>query len=146
MQEEHNLANWRYLQSSNPSSFDCSGSQYTEWMVLQFGIKPLPALIFLVTGFLRYLSIKDTAKCSVRYSWFFKTKVILSSIIAAGCFVYIFFVYIQSSDAKDTSHINACNKDNFSLFFLIQGIAWSFSVFLLIFEYQRLLSEARYSH
>ncbi len=115
-------------------------------MTLQFGLKMLPAIVFFFTGGYRYLNIKHTARSQVRYSNNLKAKVVLSSIIAFASLAYIPIILAQPKDATNTSLINYCNVEAFCLFNLILGMAWCLSVFLIIFEYQRLLTEAKYSH
>jgi len=44
------------------------------------------------------------------------------------------------------SLITLCQVKYYCLLNIIQAVAWGFSAYLIVVEYQRLLSEARYSH
>lgn len=115
-------------------------------MTLEFGVRTLPAVIFFFTGGYRYYNIKHTARSQVRYTNNFIAKVVISSLITIACVAYIPLIMAQPQNAKNSSLVNQCHVEGFCFFNLIQAAAWGFSVFLIIFEYQRLLKEARYSH
>jgi len=61
-------------------------------------------------------------------------------------FLYTIVVYATPADVTLSSWINQCNHQNFALMYLFQTVAWAFSAFLIVFEYDRLLSEAWYAN
>ena len=60
--------------------------------------------------------------------------------------IYVFICWGQKSTAEHSSWINRCNDDYFVIFYAIQGLAWCFSCYLMVYEYQRRLSEEWYAN
>jgi hypothetical protein len=94
----------------------------------------------------RYCKIKDVAKSSVRYRKLFKAKVGINGLMSFIYLAYMIIVYVTPSHVNLTSWINKCDHENYALLFSIQVIAWAFSCFLLVYEYDRLMSEAWYAN
>ena len=54
-------------------------------------------------------------------------------------------VFFTPNQIKISSFLNQCEHDYFAFLYILPGIAWGFSAFLIRYEYNRLLSEAWYS-
>ena len=113
---------------------------------MEFGVKMIPALLFFVLGTKRYCNIKDIGQGRVVYSLHFKFKFCISAIMGAAFFIYLIVCWAQPPSASHSSWINICGDDYFVVFYAIQGIAWFFSCFLMVYEYRRRLSEEWYAN
>ena len=60
--------------------------------------------------------------------------------------LYVFICWGQKPNNKHSSWINRCDDDYFVVFYALQGAAWIFSCFLMVYEYQRRLSEEWYAN
>ena len=115
-------------------------------MVMQYGVSTLPALIFIIAGSYRYYSIRHTATGAVRYSISFKIKVGLSILMGITVLSYIITDFVLPADKTRSSIMNQCNLEWYSLIYVVQAIAWFGGSALIIFEYNRLHSEAWYAN
>ncbi len=61
-------------------------------------------------------------------------------------FLYLFVIWIQKPSARHSSWINACEDDELVVFYAVEGLAWAFSCFLMVYEYRRRLSEEWYAN
>ena len=102
------------------------------YLGMEFGVKTLPGVIFLIAGTIRYCSIKHMAKASVIYSKLFKSKVAISGTMAFACFLYCLVVFITPKDSNYSSYINQCNKQGYAIIYLVQSAAWILGTFLLV--------------
>lgn len=124
----------------------CGKATDSQFLGMEFGVKSMPGVIFLLLGTHRYCSIRHMAKSSVFYSRLFKAKVGISGSMAAITFIYMLTVFFTPSDTVESSWINQCDRQWYAFIFLIQCAAWSFGTFLLTREYQRLIDEAAYAN
>jgi len=95
---------------------------------------------------MRYCGIKDIGQGRVVYSLHFKFKFSISALMGTAYMIYVFICWGQPWTAEHSSWINQCGDDYFVVFYALQGMAWFFSCFLMVFEYQRRLSEEWYAN
>ena len=88
----------------------CGKATTSLFLGMQFGVKSLPGIYFLVFGTYRYCSIRHMAKASVHYSKLFKSKVGISASMAITTFVYMMTVFLTPKDSVASSFINQCDK------------------------------------
>jgi len=124
----------------------CTTKDYLVFRVMEFGVKSVPSILFFIFGTMRYLKIRDIGQGRVVYSLHFKFKVSISAAMGIAYLIYMFVCWAQPWTASHSSWINRCNDDYFVLFYGIQGLAWLCSCFLMVFEYNRRLSEEWYAN
>lgn len=119
---------------------------YKKYMLVQYGFKSVPPMIFLVTATVRLLELRYVAVHRESLSKSFKAKVCLCIVIAVAYTSMIPINYSSKADTSFSSWINQCENDNFSWLNLVQTMAWLLSAYLVVYEYKRLLQEAIYSN
>lgn len=97
-------------------------------------------------GSYRFCKIKDYGQGRMRYSNWFKTKCFLSLSIGCLNFISLFLVYLIPEDLDNTIWISQCGEKYWTVFYFLQGCVWLLAIWLMIYEYQRLLSEAWYAN
>lgn len=116
------------------------------FMIMQYGVSTIPALIFCFAGLYRYHTIKHAATGAVRYSISFKIKVGLSILMSLATLSFIITDFALPANNPRSSLQNQCNLDLYSLIYLFNALAWLGSAILIVFEYNRLHSEAWYAN
>lgn len=124
----------------------CSSEDYRVFKGMEFGLKAFPSVLFFVLGSIRYFSIRDIGVGRVNYSRHFKLKFAISATMGAAFLAYVFVVWATPASNPNSSWINQCDEDYFVVFFALESGAWFFSCFIMLFEYQRRLSEERYAN
>ena len=66
--------------------------------------------------------------------------------MSAAYWLYLLVILIQPQDAKHSGWLNTCGDDYLIMFYGLQGLAWAFSCFLMVYEYRRRLSEEWYAN
>lgn len=125
---------------------NCNTADFPLFLSMEFGVKSFPGLLFLFCGTYRYFSMRHMAKSSVRKTKLFKVKVFLNALMAVVCLLYCVVVFATPPQINLSSWINQCDKEYYSLIYLVQTLAWTVSCWLMTFEYERLLSEAWYAN
>jgi hypothetical protein len=74
-------------------------------MILQFGAKNVPAIIFLITGTYRYQQIRHTATGKVIKSKFFLTKVAINILMGLSVLALILADFPQINGSKNGQSI-----------------------------------------
>lgn len=92
------------------TTYNCDVIDPQLFLALEFGVKSLPGVLFLILGTYRYCKIKHMAKSSVFYSRLFKLKASLSSGMAFFTLVYMITVFATPKDTVNSSWINQCDK------------------------------------
>lgn len=78
-------------------TLDCDGANFKRFMILEFGVKSLPALLMLVCGTIRYCSICHIGTASSRVSRIFIAKFVLSFFMSVMTLAYIALVIAMKS-------------------------------------------------
>lgn len=112
---------------------------------LEFGVKTLPVVVFLVAATVRFLQIRHIARGKVLYSNILKAKVVLSFLMGLLVFINLPANYIQNPDNGNSTWVSQCGLDGWSWFYALDAVGWFVCCYLLVFEYQRLMTEAWYS-
>ena len=111
--------------------------QYKKYMLMEYGLKSIPALIFLVTSSYRFTELRYVAEHRENLSKSFKAKVVLCVVMAVCYTALIPINYFSSPDLVFSSWVNQCKNENYSWLNLLQAVAWSISAYLVIHEYKR---------
>jgi len=56
---------------------------------MEFGLKSLPSVFFLILGLVRYIEIRAMGVSAYKYSKHFQTKCVISTIMGVANIVYI---------------------------------------------------------
>ena len=112
---------------------------------LEFGVKTLPVIIFLIAASVRFLQIRHIAKGKVVYSNILKAKVALSFLMGLLILMQLPANYISDPSNSNSTWVSQCDMDGWSWFYALDSLAWFVCCYLLVFEYQRLMTEAWYS-
>lgn len=128
------------------SEIVCGSKQYAAFLGLEFGAKTIPAVLFFILGMIRFCKIKDYGQGRTRYSVFFKSKCIICLSLTILNFFSIFLVFVMPDSLDNGIWVSKCGQEYWTFFYALQGLSWAFAVWLMIFEYQRLLSEAWYAN
>ena len=128
------------------SHFGCDDTNNALNLAMQLGTKSVPGLVFFATGTLRYFRIKHMARSQVLYTKFFLSKVAICAAMSAISLIYMIVVLSMPASVQMSSWLNQCSNSSYAVLFVIQAAAWGFATFLMLFEYQRLLSEAWYAN
>lgn len=106
----------------------------------------IPSVVFIFTGIYRYFKIRDYGQGRTVYSKHFKAKFLISACMASVYLIIFFMIMVLPQDVKHSGWINRCDLQYFSMFYVFVGFAWLGSCFLMVFEYQRRLSEEWYAN
>jgi hypothetical protein len=115
-------------------------------MVLEFGAKTIPSLIYLVTGTTRLCQINHIGVTHYRFSTQFTIKLILSISMAVLLTCYIVLTFSLADTTVRSSWINSCSQDMYSLLYGVQAAAWGLGSFVMLAEYKRSLKEAWFAN
>ena len=113
---------------------------------MEFGVRVVPSILFFVLGTMRWLKIRDIGQGRVVYSLHFKMKFCISLVMGTAYMLYVFICWAQKPSNPHSSWISRCGEDYFVVFYAFMGAAWFFSCFLMVFEYNRRLSEEWYAN
>lgn len=80
--------------------------QYKKYMLMQYGLKSIPALIFLVTSSYRFTELRYVAEHRENLSKSFKAKVALCIVMAVCYTALIPINYFSSTDLSFSSWVN----------------------------------------
>jgi hypothetical protein len=93
----------------DPTSTLYNPSGFKEFIIIEFGVKTLPPLLFFILGTLRYFTIKDYAVGHCKYSNFFKAKVGISLLVGIFDIVQTIMTVITQPNSPHASIISACD-------------------------------------
>jgi len=133
-----------FPQVTNSSADFCTSQSFHIYLGLNFGLRTIISLCFIVFGLVRLMDIKKTGYGRQLWSRMFKAKLSLSVFVAVMSLVDILFTFLP---IKQSSYTNRCGSDYqwWSALYFIQFAAWVFCAYLQIQEYKRGFNEGKAS-
>jgi hypothetical protein len=84
----------------------CESDKYNVFLGMEYGLKSIPAFIFIIAGLVRYLDVRQIGVGQHLWSRMFKAKLGISILMASLAFIMIILEFTISDTNTNSSWNN----------------------------------------